>query len=86
MHHIYQVSRHNTRYNSLGASRPVRGMQRSTEKEKELSAAEDTFKSEVEKLQATYEKLSKEKDAAIKEVKESRLSPMKAVRPVRRLL
>jgi hypothetical protein len=51
-----------------------------TEKEKELSAAEDTFKSEVEKLQATYEKLSKEKDAAIKEVKESGLGLMKAVR------
>ena len=50
------------------------------EKEKEQEAAEDTFKSEVEKLQATYEKLSKEKDAAVKAVKESGLGLMKAVR------
>jgi hypothetical protein len=50
------------------------------EKEKESAAAEETFKSEVEKLQATYEKLSKEKDEAIKAVKESGLGLMKAVK------
>ena len=33
--------------------------------------AEATFKSEVEKLQATYEKLSKTKDETIAEVRES---------------
>jgi len=50
------------------------------EKEKEQTEAEEKFKSEVEKLQATYEKLSKEKDDAIKAVKESGLGLMKAVK------
>jgi hypothetical protein len=51
-----------------------------SEKEKEQEKAEETFKAEVEKLQAAYEKLSKEKDEAIKAVKESGLGLMKAVR------
>jgi len=51
-----------------------------SEKEKEIESAEETFKSEVEKLQATYEKLSKEKDDAVKAVKDSGLGLMKAVR------
>jgi len=50
-----------------------------TEKEKEQETAEETFKAEVEKLQAAYEKLSKEKDEAIKAVKDSGLGLMKAV-------
>jgi len=51
-----------------------------TEKEKEQEKAEETFKAEVEKLQAAYEKLSKEKDEAIKAVKDSGLGLMKAVK------
>merc|ERR1712080_142143 len=41
------------------------------EKEKKMEEAEETFKSEVEKLQKTYEQLQKDKDAAVAEVKES---------------
>jgi len=48
--------------------------------EDKLTAAEDTFKSEVEKLQKTYEALMKTKDATEAEVKGSGLNLMKAVK------
>mmetsp|Transcript_38742 Transcript_38742/g.91452 ORF Transcript_38742/g.91452 Transcript_38742/m.91452 type:complete len:169 (-) Transcript_38742:263-769(-) len=50
------------------------------EKEKLLADAEENFKKEVEKLQATYKKLSEEKDATVEEVKSSGLGLMKAVK------
>lgn len=49
------------------------------EKEKELKAAGEHFEAEVEKLQARYEELEKEKTATIAKVKESGLSLLKAV-------
>merc|ERR1712146_608582 len=48
--------------------------------EKKLEQAEEHFKSEVEKLQATYEKLSKEKDDTIAAVKKGGLGMLKSVR------
>jgi len=51
-----------------------------TAEEKKIEQAEETFKSEVEKLQATYEKLSKEKDDTIASVKKSGLGMLKSVR------
>jgi len=50
-----------------------------TEEEKKLSEAEETFKSEVSKLQKTYEKLQKEKEDTIAAVKASGLGLMKSV-------
>merc|ERR1711934_129582 len=50
------------------------------EGEKALEDAESNFKSEVEKLQATYEKLVKEKDETIANVKASGLGMMKSVK------
>eukprot|EP00941_MAST-03F_sp_MAST-3F-sp1_P002783 g2783.t1 len=50
------------------------------EKVKEQEEAEKTFKDEVSKLQAAYEKLSSEKDAALKAVKDSGLGLMKSVK------
>jgi len=50
------------------------------EKEAEQEEAENTFKSEVEKLQKKYESLMKEKEAAIKAVKDSGLGLMKSVK------
>jgi hypothetical protein len=50
------------------------------EKEKLNTQAEETFKSEVEKLQKTYEGLQKAKEATLEEVKESGLGLMKAVK------
>jgi len=50
------------------------------EKELLLSGAEAKFKSEVEKLQKKYEELMKEKEATEKEVKDSGLGLMKAVK------
>eukprot|EP00961_Rhodomonas_salina_P117724 1584274-Rhodomonas_salina.1 len=50
------------------------------EKEKLQADAEEKFKTEVEKLQATYKKLSEEKDATLEEVKSSGLGLMKAVK------
>jgi len=50
------------------------------EKEKEQDEAEKTFKSAVSALQAKYEKLSEEKDAAIAAVKDSGLGLMKSVK------
>jgi hypothetical protein len=49
-------------------------------KEDEISGAEKTFESEVEKLQKKYQELTKEKDEALAAVKESGLGLMKAVK------
>jgi protein disulfide-isomerase A6 len=49
------------------------------EGEKALEDAESTFKSEVEKLQAKYESLMKEKDETIANVKSSGLGLLKSV-------
>ena len=49
------------------------------EGEKSMADAESTFKSEVEKLQAKYESLQKEKDATIADVKKSGLGMLKSV-------
>jgi len=49
------------------------------EKKKIMKDAEDSFQAEMEKLQATYEKLEKEKEETILEVKNSGLSLMSAV-------
>jgi len=51
-----------------------------TEGEAKLAEAESTFKSEVEKLQATYEKLMKEKDETIASVKKGGLGMYKSVK------
>jgi protein disulfide-isomerase A6 len=48
--------------------------------EKKMEDAESHFKSEVEKLKATYEKLSKEKDETIANVKKSGLGVLKSVK------
>jgi protein disulfide-isomerase-like protein len=49
------------------------------EGEKKITAAEENFKSELETLQKSYEKLQEDKDATIKDVKDSGLGLMKAV-------
>jgi len=54
--------------------------QKITDGEKSLADAESNFKSEVEKLQATYEKLQKEKDDTIANVKSSGLGMLKSVK------
>jgi len=51
-----------------------------TAEEAKLEEAEETFKKEVEKLQATYQKLMEEKDAAQAAVKASGLGLMKSVK------
>lgn len=48
--------------------------------EKKLKEAEETFKSEVQKLQSTYERLMKEKDEKMEAVKQSGLGLMKSVK------
>jgi len=48
--------------------------------EKKITDAEENFKAEVEKLQATYEKLSKSKDETIANVKKQGLGMMKSVK------
>jgi hypothetical protein len=48
-------------------------------KKKEIKDAEEHFEKSVKELQATYEKLQKDKDEAIKAVKESGLGLMQAV-------
>jgi len=48
--------------------------------EEKIESAETNFKAEVEKLQANYEKLSKDKDEAIANVKKSGLGMLKSVR------
>jgi len=50
------------------------------EAEAKMDDAENTFKSEVEKLQKAYEGLQKTKEATLKEIKDSGLGLMKAVR------
>mmetsp|Transcript_43252 Transcript_43252/g.86804 ORF Transcript_43252/g.86804 Transcript_43252/m.86804 type:complete len:169 (-) Transcript_43252:259-765(-) len=50
------------------------------EKEKLIQNAEETFKSEVEKLQAAYKKLQEDKDKTLADVKDSGLGLMKAVK------
>ena len=56
-----------------------------TDGEKALSDAEDNFKSEVEKLQARYEELMKEKDETIANVKKEGLGMLKSVKAHKRL-
>jgi len=51
-----------------------------SEEEKKSEAAEEEFKTEVEKLQAKYEELMKEKEEKQNAVKESGLGLMKAVK------
>jgi len=48
--------------------------------EKKAADAEATFSSELEKLQASYKKLSEDKDATLAEVKASGVGMLKAVR------
>lgn len=50
-----------------------------TEGEAKIEAAEENFKTEVEKLQAAYQKLMSDKDDAIEGVKKSGLGLMKSV-------
>jgi len=54
------------------------------EGEKKLSDAEDTFKTEVEKLQAKYESLVKEKDETIASVKKGGLGMLKSVKAAKK--
>jgi len=54
-----------------------------TTEEKKMEDAETTFTDEVSKLQAAYEKLSKDKDEAIADVKSSGLGLMKSVKSFR---
>jgi len=49
-------------------------------KESEQEEVEKNFKDEVGKLQATYQKLSEDKDAKLDEIKKSGLGLMKAVK------
>merc|ERR1712125_191472 len=49
------------------------------DEEKKLDAAEADFKAEVEKLQATYQKLMSDKDEKIAEVKAAGLGLLKSV-------
>jgi hypothetical protein len=48
--------------------------------EKQLTEAEETFKSEVQKLQDTYQKLSSDKDATMAAVKDAGLGLLKSVK------
>jgi len=50
-----------------------------TEKKKLISDAESTFETSLKELQATYEKLQKDKDDGLKAIKESGLGLMQAV-------
>jgi len=50
------------------------------EKEKELEKVEETFKTDVEGLQAKYEELQKTKEEALKGIKEAGLGLMKSVK------
>jgi len=55
------------------------------EGEKKMKDAEETFKTEVGKLQKRYEEMTKEKDEAIATVKKGGLGTMKAVKAHKRL-
>lgn len=48
--------------------------------DKSAADAETTFKTELEKLQASYEKLSKDKEATLAEIKASGIGTYKAVK------
>jgi len=50
------------------------------EGDEKIQDAEDTFKSEVEKLQKKYESLMSDKDSAIEAIKDSGLGLMKSVK------
>lgn len=50
------------------------------ESEKKIADAEEKFKTELDKLQKNYESYSKEKDDKMKEIKDSGLGLMKAVK------
>ena len=50
------------------------------EYEKQLEDAEEKFKSEVQKLQETYQQLSEDKDAKLAAVKDSGLGLLKSVK------
>ena len=56
------------------------------EGDKKISDAESHFKSEVEKLQAAYQKLMADKDQTIEDVKSSGLGLMKSVLAAKRNL
>jgi hypothetical protein len=51
---------------------------------KKMEDAEKTFKSEVEKLQAAYQQLMADKEAAVEEVNNSGLGMLKKVRAYRK--
>jgi len=65
------------KYQDLGAEELDKQI---AEKEKEQEDAEANFKDEVSKLQASYQKLSEDKDAKLEEIKKSGLGLMKAVK------
>jgi len=50
------------------------------EKEKEMEAAEETFKNGVQELQNTYQKLMEDKEKTLEDIKQSGLGLMKAVK------
>merc|ERR550514_2251479 len=50
------------------------------EKEKEMEAAEETFKNGVQELQNTYQKLMEDKEKTLEDIKNSGLGLMKAVK------
>lgn len=54
-----------------------------TKGEESMKEAEKTFETEVGKLQAAYQQLQKDKEDAIKKIKDSGLGLMKAVRASR---
>ena len=55
-----------------------------TEGEGKIEAAEKLFKDELEKLQKNYEKLMKDKEATIAEVKASGLGLLKSVKAAKK--
>lgn len=52
--------------------------------EDKMQEAEDTFKSEVEKLQQKYQELMSDRDATLKEIKDSGLGMAKAVKATKK--
>jgi len=51
-----------------------------SEKEKEMEAAEESFKNGVQELQSTYQKLMEDKEKTLEDIKQSGLGLMKAVK------